>query len=617
MPFQLSPGVEVNEVDLTTAVPSVGTTQGALGGVFSWGPVEEATLVTNEEDLVFKFGTPTQDNFETFFTAANFLSYTGALFISRAASNTAFNATTGNGAIANTLVKNLGNYQTSTFSGNTFFVAKYPSDLGNSLKISVCASPNAYSMNVAPTTETNTYSVTYTTGSNNAVISIVAANTSAANSAVNEVVALLGVGDFVQAGNTSVGTQFLKISNIGSAAVSGNTANVSISFASPYTLPANVTSTTLPRFWEYYNVIDSAPGTSTFTSQRGGSRDEIHVVIEDRLGRFTGIPGQILETFPFLSRSTDNKSEQGASNYYVNVINNISKYVWFANHPTGITATNAASITGLSLNRPWTGTFANGFNGANESSISVQALAAAYGVFAAADEIDISLVMTGKSVGGARGEGLYNHIMDNIVSVRKDCVLFVSPALADVVNVPGREVDNIISFKQLLRPSSFGFMDSGYKMQYDKYNDVFRWVPLNGDMAGLCARTDATSDPWFSPAGANRGIVKNIVKLAYNPADRGSRDLLYKNYINPVVNFKAEGTMLYGDKTLLSRPSALDRINVRRLFIVLQKAISRASRFSLFELNDPFTRSQFRNLVIPYLRDVQGRRGITEFAFLS
>ena len=195
--------------------------------------------------MVFKFGTPTQDNFETFFTAANFLSYTGALFISRAASNTAFNATTGNGAIANTLVKNLGNYQTSTFSGNTFFVAKYPSDLGNSLKISVCASPNAYSMNVAPTTETNTYSVTYTTGSNNAVISIVAANTSAANSAVNEVVALLGVGDFVQAGNTSVGTQFLKISNIGSAAVSGNTANVSISFASPYTLPANVTSTTL------------------------------------------------------------------------------------------------------------------------------------------------------------------------------------------------------------------------------------------------------------------------------------------------------------------------------------------------------------------------------------
>jgi phage tail sheath protein FI len=233
-------------------------------------------------------------------------------------------------------------------------------------------------------------------------------------------------------------------------------------------------------------------------------------------------------------------------------------------------------------------------------------------MYKSAEDVDVSLILTGKSVGGTNGEGLGKYIVDNIAESRKDCVVFISPERGDVVNNAGDEADDIIEFRNSLSNSSYAFLDSGYKYAYDKYNDVYTYVPLNGDVAGLAVKTDELRDAWFSPAGFNRGQVKNIIKLPYNPK-KADRDVLYQADVNPIVTFPGQGTVLFGDKTLLGKPSAFDRINVRRLFIVLEKAIATASKFTLFEFNDSFTRSQFKNLVEPFLRDVQGRRGIYDF----
>lgn len=239
-------------------------------------------------------------------------------------------------------------------------------------------------------------------------------------------------------------------------------------------------------------------------------------------------------------------------------------------------------------------------------------IARAYDLFVSPEDVDIALVLTGSARGGTNGEQLPNYLIDNIAEVRKDCVVFVSPQAADVVNQSLDAAQNVVDFRNSVRSSSFAVMDSGYKYQYDKYNDIYRYVPLNGDIAGLCVRTDNQRDPWFSPAGTSRGQIRNIIKLAFNP-NGAQRDLLYKNGINPVITQPGQGAILYGDKTLLAKPSAFDRINVRRLFIVLEKAVSQAAKSFLFEFNDEFTRTQFRNLVEPFLRDVQGRRGIYDF----
>jgi len=276
------------------------------------------------------------------------------------------------------------------------------------------------------------------------------------------------------------------------------------------------------------------------------------------------------------------------------------------------TAVNIASSTN---SKPLTLSFIQGSDGANESTITNAALALAYDKFKSAEDVDISLLLQGKARGSAGNHyaQLANYLIDNITSVRKDCVAFISPDRSDVVQNSGKdEVDDIIQFRNALTSTSYAVLDSGYKYQYDKYNDVYRYVPLNGDVAGLAVRTDTVRDPWYSPAGFSRGQIKNVIKLAYNPG-KAERDLLYKNDINPVVTFPGQGTILFGDKTLLGAPSAFDRINVRRLFIVLEKTIARAAKSLLFEFNDEFTRAQFRNIVEPFLRDIKGRRGIYDF----
>jgi phage tail sheath protein FI len=245
---------------------------------------------------------------------------------------------------------------------------------------------------------------------------------------------------------------------------------------------------------------------------------------------------------------------------------------------------------------------AGGANG----TIGNSEITTAYAFFANPDVVDVSLIISGP------GNATVAASLISTAESRKDAMVFLSPPKSSVVDKAGSEATNILSFRSGLTSSSYAFLDSGYKYQYDRYNDVYRYVPLNGDIAGICARTDQERDPWFSPGGLNRGIVKNVIKLAYNPT-KAERDNLYVQGINPVVTFQGEGTVLFGDKTLLNRPSVFDRINVRRLFIVLEKSIARAARSSMFEFNDQFTRAQFANLVEPFLRDIQGRRGITDF----
>jgi len=366
--------------------------------------------------------------------------------------------------------------------------------------------------------------------------------------------------------------------------------------------------------WSYSTYFDASPNTSSYAATYGGVDDELHIIVIDEDGTFSGTAGQILERFPFVSYASDAKRSDGTNLYYKDVINNSSKYLWWGGHHPNVSSTAglvAANRTFASLGANANVTISMGGGiGGNVSSTNAD-LQNAWILFNNDELYDISLIPT-----GAVNSTVAQYIVNNVAETRKDCVAFISPELSDVVAVTSTStaVTNTTDYRNnsLNLNTSYAVMDSGWKYQYDRYNDVYRWVPLNGDIAGLCARTDFTNDPWFSPAGFNRGQIKNVVKLAYSPT-KTDRDNLYKSGINPVVSFPGQGTVLFGDKTMLTKPSSFDRINVRRLFITLEKAIATAAKFQLFEFNDAFTRAQFRNLVEPFLRDVQGRRGITDF----
>ena len=816
MPFQVSPGVNVSEIDLTTIVPAVSTTEGAIAGAFRWGPIDKVVLTDNEDRLWSRFGKPSNFNYETFFTAANFLSYGNRLYVSRAANTVGLSATVGDGtatthdgaiftspttfstngslvispssaniqnfsyrrlsvfsqvisdvitpasgtfstdikpgmrvvgtgvsnstvtqyvvaansteiqltsnavatltdeitvtgyinngaaatykvisadfpenttvlsvsnlnltlskqslvsansstpfvviepdavfsAIANSgqvttsfstyTIKNEDDFITKTFTETDIHaVARYPGELGNSLKISVCDSPTQYNTTIniaadgtftnsaggsvsANSTNINTTAtaITFTVGSNTATVAVKLLSPAQDNDAPEYLQSILNkivLGDYLVAGNNLTGKQYLKVTNIGSITNSSSeNAQSIISLEDKLSLSTNYSSSSVERWWEYYATVD-ATATSGWQSEyvnnfgNTSANDILHVVITDQDGKITNVPGTILEVYKGLSRATDSKSPDGAALYYKTVLNENSNYIWWINDRTSVPSATAALVQSSTQTKPLSLSFIGGSDGADESNVSIADLAKAYDKFKSAEDIDISLILQGKARGASNGAQLANYIIDNICEQRKDCVAFISPEKADVVaNANKDEVDDVIQFRNSISSTSYAVLDSGYKYQYDKYNDVYRWVPLNGDIAGLAVRTDSVRDPWWSPAGFNRGQIKNIIKLAYNPG-KAERDSLYKAGVNPVVTFPGQGTILFGDKTLLAKPSAFDRINVRRLFIVLEKAIATAAKFTLFEFNDEFTRAQFRNLVEPFLRDVQGRRGIYDF----
>ena len=358
--------------------------------------------------------------------------------------------------------------------------------------------------------------------------------------------------------------------------------------------------------WEYSGQFDGKPDTSPFASGFSGSNDEAHVIVIDEDGLFSGTAGTVLEKFSYVSKASDGKRPDGTSMYYKDVINQTSKYIYWGSHPSQGTnwGTTAQGVAFANLTSNVTVSLGNGTIGTSVVDGNVQAGLA---LFANDEAVDVSLIPL-----GAVSAATASYAISSIAEVRRDCVVFASPLLTNVYGAVGQEATNVVSFRDSLPSSSYAVLDSGWKYQYDRYNDTYRWIPLNGDVAGSAVRTDFVADPWFSPAGFNRGQIKNVVKLAWSPS-KADRDIIYKKGINPVVTFPGNGTVLYGDKTLLSKPSAFDRINVRRLFIVLEKAIATAAKFQLFEFNDGFTRAQFRNLVEPFLRDVQGRRGITDY----
>ncbi len=358
--------------------------------------------------------------------------------------------------------------------------------------------------------------------------------------------------------------------------------------------------------WAYSTVFDNAPNTSDWVENLGGAHDELHVIVIDATGVWTGAPGTILEKHAFLSKASDAKNADGSSAYYKDVLNNRSKYIWWMDHPTegNNWGTQALSTTYANLTSNVTVTLSGGVSADTPTDGNVQNGLA---MFANDEKYDLSLLPLGKA-----SNSTIIYAINNIAEVRKDCIVFFSPELNDVFDNVGDEVVDTVALREGLPSTSYAVMDSGWKYQYDRYNDKNRWIPLNGDTAGCAVRTDFVADPWYSPAGFNRGQIKNVIKLAFSPG-KTDRDNLYKKGINPIVTFPGNGTVLFGDKTLLAKPSAFDRINVRRLFIVIEKAISTAAKYQLFEFNDGFTRAQFRNLVEPYLRDVQGRRGIIDF----
>jgi len=506
MPFQVSPGVNVSEIDLSTVVPAVSTSIGGFAGHFRWGPVNQVTLIGNQDQLATVFGSPTgassANTVESFFTCANFLDYSNALQVVRGNSgNNAHSGTTG------FAIENKNHFDTLDSLGDLdeLFYAKYPGIRGNTLVVATCV-----------------------------------------------------------ADETSYDA------------------------------------------WDYEGSFAATPGTSTYANTRGGSNDEIHVVVADTVaGDFSGVANSILEVFPFLSQGADAKDDAGNDNYWKNVINQKSQYIYVGDDAllettSGNTVADKVFgiVSGVSSN-----TLIGGTDGADQNSDITGGL----DLLGDSDVVDVSLIMT-----GGYNATIIQYAIDNVSLARLDCVTFFSPTKSSIVKAAPGASDAVTDKEAVGRDTSYAFMDSGWKYQYDKYGDVYRWIPLNADMAGLCARTEQQRDAWWSPAGFNRGQIKNVVKLAFNPS-KTDRDALYKASINPVATFTGSGTMLFGDKTLQTRPSAFDRINVRRLFIVMEKAISTAAKYSLFEFNDEFTRAAFRNMVEPFLRDIQGRRGIQDF----
>jgi phage tail sheath protein FI len=611
MPFQVSPGVNVSEIDLTTIVPAVDTSSAGMAGHFRWGPVDQIVLLSNETELVDTFNKPNANTADDFFTAANFLSYANSLQTVRVVktgtlqdATAARNAHTGGGAsIANTVIKNEDDYEENYSSGISSvgeFIAKYPGELGNSLKVSTCVGATQWEASLAA-------NLVFTAGSTS-VLTKGANTTSDLTSGPNvDLSSVIADGDLLYVQDTDFNINTLKVASLVAGTITLETAPTQEQLSTTDNT-TKVQSNSVKRRWEYYNFFDNAPGTSDYATRAGGSGDELHIAIVDEDGLWTNVKNNPIERFAAVSLASDAKTEDGSTNYYKNVVNNRSNYVWWAAHDGTHTSAGSLATTTFSAGVvPQTNSFVLGKDGSAPANADYFT---GYDKFKNVEELDVA-IMLGASANSTRAV----HLINNIAEFRKDCVVVLSPERADVVDnatYPGKEVQDIIAYRNTLPSSSYSIIDSGWKYQYDKYNDLYRYVPLNGDVAGTMVRTDNVRDPWYSPAGLNRGQIKNVIRLAFTP-NKAERDELYKNGVNPVVSFPGQGTVLFGDKTMLSKPSAFDRINVRRLFIVLEKAISTASKFTLFEFNDEFTRANFVNLVEPFLRDVQGRRGITDF----
>ncbi len=620
MAFLVSPGVHVNEVDLTNVIPAVATTQGAIAGVFEKGPVSSVVTISSEEELVNIFGKPkgTSNMFESWFAASSFLQYADNLKVVRASS-----AIVNAGADSGILIRDDDHYLASFSTGQGShgeWTARTAGTWGNSIGVQICPSASAYEQNLGTN---NLLNGAASEGNTSCVVDDADASGYAFNvgdliSFYSDSDALVPVDEFneyeVTAINTSTNVLTIRLKD------DPNGAGLQRDIAD---------NSKIRRRWKYYDAFTGAPGTSEWaTANARGTGDELHVAVYDTTGDITGydadVAGQrqssLIETHGFMSKNSVAKDAVGNSNYYPDVIFRNSSFIYWTDH------ISAGSNWGTDTTTAYTSVVPTQIDsltgGTDDYAPTAGELELAYDKFADSDAVDVNLIIGGK--GGGAGDtkstqDTHVTMITALVDDRKDCVGFVSPfrsatvGVADNTATSATAVENVKTAFDLCPSSSYMFYDSGYKYMYDKYNDVYRYVPLCGDSAGLCANTDLVADPWFSPAGLTRGFVRGAIKLSFNPS-KTDRDRLYTARVNPVVNFPGQGVVLFGDRTALAKPSAFDRINVRRLFLVLEKAIATASKFMLFEFNDEFSRAQFRNMVEPFLRDCQGRRGITDFS---
>ena len=656
MGFQVSPGVEVKEIDLTNVIPAVSTSIGGYAGPFRWGPVEEIQLVSSEKELASVLGKPSAFLAESFFTASSFLKYGNALKAVRTTSNQLKNAVSGevsvntggisvvnlNDSLASGLVSDVSLTVAGGDGAGATLTAEYEIDSvsintegsdfdstaivegetltatlgGETVTLTVgtvdlVSSPNVIALSVtsintfanvpasvsgiatvnnedSPAVALNDLTLDFTFAVTSVVVDTPGADYDLPNTEISvngvaapavytfeEVVSTIAEGLLIknethfESGITLRGALYARY-----AGVLGNSIQVDIfdatTFAAGQVLVAGELTNPLTQYF------DTAP-----------SAGEYHIIVTDVDGELTGTAGSVLETWAFLGTTDGDKKEDGSNNYYVDVINQNSNYFYIG---SGV----AAGTHSFTL-------------GADQTTIVAGDIKSGIDLFADVETVDVNLIFASNDVNGSK------EIAEHLIlraNNRKDVVAFCSPPIED--STGNSPLADVKTWCNTITSTSYAVLDSTAIYTYNKYADKYIWIPACGHVAGLCANTDDVAEPWFSPAGYNRGQLLGITKLAYNPK-QAERDELYKARINPIVSFPGQGTILFGDKTAQAKPSAFDRINVRRLFIVLEKAIATAAKYQLFELNDQFTRAMFRNMTEPFLRDIKGRRGVTDF----
>ncbi len=602
----LSPGVEIQERDLTLgSIETVEVNVGAIAGSFTKGPVLTPVRISSEAQLIDIFGEPSEANAETWWTASSFLSYGGVLDVVRASTSgqlTASDDSTTSPYLLSIPTKEI--YEETYFSAsaNPFkWASRDIGSMSNAIKVAVIDKGADVTLTL------------------DGALGTVTVGTQVQNTASTK-------SGYIYAWDATTNTVSLITSDTWdtSDVVENGVTDRNISAVADWYDNQSVFSG-LP-----WSSIGPRPGTSPHVAARGGANDEMHIVVYDSTGGVTGVPNTLLEKHTYVSKANNAKTSQGAGNYYPSVVLEKSNYVYWGSHETAVydvsanqTATggniagtgNAGSDSTTTFDlfgAPTTYTFQKG---AESGTATSGEIISALQEFADTETVQVDYIIMGPGDPSSKSntQAIASKVLQ-IADTRKDCVGFLSPFRGDVVGVTSSatQTSNVTQFYANLQSTSFGVFDNTWKYIYDRFADKYRYIPCNGDTAGLCAETTANGLPWFSPAGLNRGSLKNAVKLAYSPS-KSERDSLYQKRINPITSLPGQGIVLFGDKTALASPSAFDRINVRRLFNVIEKTIGNAAKGVLFELNDEFTRNNFKNVIEPYLRGIQAERGITDF----
>ena len=674
---QLSPGVLIREVDLTVGrAENVLDNIGAIAGPFPIGPVNEVTQINTSQQLIDTFGKPqSNDNqYEYWMTASSFLSYGGVIKVVRTSGTGLNNGNAGVGIASTTVlaIENKDNYEGNWKTATNFtYAAKNPGSWSNTMK--VCYIDNLADQTIGITTESLTtaggiigYGITtsidgvvlpgagstsefkgYLKGIITGVSTDAVTKASTIDVKITSRVSYAGTETAIDYAESDPARSFESadtvyfVNNSGiNTGPAANTTWATSSIADWYDQQTlGLTNSTV-----YWKTIASKPVTSNYVSERQGANDSLHLVVVDDTGDITGVQGNILEKHTFLSKAKDAVAdgESGKKTYYKDYLVDNSSQIYAGYNPSqgtdaywltspkadgfstaytkyttadGTWGVNAQGINYSSLGNI-SYTFGGGvdYGSADSYAATLGNLLTSYNKFKNKDDVAVDFLIMGPGLTVESETQAKANLLLSICGSRKDCMATISPHRANVVNVTNSttQTNNLLKFFSPLSSSSYGVFDSGYKYMYDRFNNEFRWVPCNGDIAGLMVRTGINAYPWFSPAGQQRGILNNAVKLAYTP-DKDQRDLLYSSRINPIINQKGNGILLFGDKTGLGYASAFDRINVRRLFLTVEQSLEGAANAQLFELNDANTRSNFVNIVEPYLRDVQAKRGLYDF----